>query len=357
MKLRNLWSRDPSPPAALPPARLCALICFPAAGIAALLANVCVAVAQERGRVDTVADEPTVVDAPVIVDVPAFPGVFPREVVRLWAGSFFAPEARFGDQEISLSRPEIRVRTDVPFAGVANLQLAGDFSTSFYDSDGARPPPADCTGCSLSENLYSASLAAQGGYRLNDRRHWIVDHEQWAALVSVFVQARWESGAFLDSLTPGISIAIGYQLPHRLRLAVGGRLGSSLDGEGISVNPSVYLRWDVVPRLRIKSRGLGGQLEYSPNKRLDVFLTGFRQSDAFRLDRGDGVPAGSTFQDRQALVGAGMVYRLIRKLRLAAEFGAIIDRRLSFSTRGDGRIDSRTGRPSPYLALRAELRM
>lgn len=66
-------------------------------GMTGLLTSVSLVLAHETARFDIVVDEPTVVDAPAVVDDPAFPGVLPREVIRLWAGPFFAPEARFDD--------------------------------------------------------------------------------------------------------------------------------------------------------------------------------------------------------------------------------------------------------------------
>ena len=46
----------------------------------------------------------------------------------------------------------------------------------------------------------------------------------------------------------------------------------------------------------------------------------------------------------------GVVLTVIRELKLAVELGAIVDRRVSLSTRADGRIDSRDIDPSPYFA-------
>jgi hypothetical protein len=304
-----------------------------------------------------VVDEPTVVDAPVIVDEPAFPGVVPRQPVRVWGGVFVAPEARFEDSRVTLVRPELRGRATFPFSAFASLQVTADFSASAYDIKGPDALLPDCAECPQQDDLYSAALGTQGGYRLNDKRHLLFGDEQWALLGALFVQARWEPGAFSNSVTPGLSFSLGYQLPLRLRLSLGARVERALDGDGVSVGPTAYVRCDILPKVRLKSRGLGGQLEYQPNKRFDFFVTGFRESDSFRLDDDPGLPSGATFKDRQALVGGGVVLTVIRALKLAVELGAIVDRRVSLSTRADGRIDSRDVDPSPYFALRAEGRI
>lgn len=327
--------------------------------ILGVLANVSISIAAEAARSPAVVvvDEPTVLDAPVIVDDPAFPGIVPRKPVRLWGGSFVAPEAGFGDSDITLVRPAIRGRASPPLSALAALQITADFSTSFYELEDGDTLFPDCPACPDPDDLYSVALATQGGYRLNDDGHLLLRDEQWAVLGTLVVRARWEPGAFSESVTPGASFSLGYQLPGRLRLALGATVERALDGDGVAVGPLAYLRWDLLPQVRLKSRGLGGQLEYQPNQRFDFFVTAFRNSDSFRLNDRPDLPSGVTFQDRQLLVGTGMVLKAIHGLRLLAEVGAIVDRRVSISTRDDGRIESRSGDPSPYFDLRLEGRI
>jgi hypothetical protein len=303
-----------------------------------------------------VVDEPIAVEAPVTVDVPAFPGVVPRQPVRLSAGVFVAPEASFDGGDIGLVRPEIRGRATMPFAAVASIQLTADFRASLYDVEGRQRLFADCADCPDPDDLYSSALGMQGGYGLNEERHLFHPGEQWAVLGAIFVRARWEPGAFLDGVTPGCSIGLGYRLEDRLRLALGVRIARDLDGGGVDVDPGAYLRWNIVPKVQLRNRGLGAQLEYRPTERVELFLSGFRDSDSFRLDDRPGLASGTTFRDRQVLVGGGVVLTLSDKLKLAVELGAIVDRRMSLNA-PSGRVASRDVDPSPYFALRGEARL
>lgn len=141
------------------------------------------------------------------------------------------------------------------------------------------------------------------------------------------------------------------------RSGLGARVERALDGDGVNVGPSAYFRWDFARKFRLRDRGIGIQIEYRPVPNWQLFLAGFRSSDRFRLDQRPGAPAGMTFRDRQVSVGGGGMVRISHTLRLGAEIGAIVDRRVSVSARDDGRLDSADGDVSPYLSLRAEVRL
>lgn len=314
------------------------------------------AVESVRTRKIIVVDEPTVIDVPVVLDEPVFPGVVPRRPVRLWSGIFLAPEAAFGDSSVSLMRPEVRVRAGLPFSASLNLEVAADFQASRYDVTGDEALFEGCPQCLEPNDFYATSIGTQAGIRLNGDRHVFLAAEQWGLLAALFTRARWEPGAFVSGVTPGGSLAFGYQIPDHLRLAVGARIERALDGDGIRIDPTIYLRWDVWPRLQLKSRGMGGTLEYAVNQRSEAFLTAFRESEAFRLEDRPGLDVGATFRDRRALVGGGIILTVVHSLKVSAEVGAIVDRRVAVNTRSDGRLAARSGDPSPYAALRAEVR-
>jgi hypothetical protein len=134
------------------------------------------------------------------------------------------------------------------------------------------------------------------------------------------------------------------------------RVERALDGDGVKVAPSGYLRWYITPKLKLRNRGLGLELEYRPTHRVEVFVAGFQSSDRFRLDDRPGLSAAPTFSDRQVAVGGGLVFKIAHAFRVTFETGAIVDRRVYLNTRDDGRIDSTGGDASPYFALRAEIR-
>jgi len=292
----------------------------------------------------------------VAVDEPAFPEPPPRDPVRIWAGSSFAPAADFGAVDLTLFRPELRVRARLPVDDIVNLQITADFRPSFYDTDGDGALFPSCPTCRSPDDFYSVSLGVQGGVLLNRDRYFFRDGEQWVALATLYGRARWQPGAFEESLTPGLSLGLGYTLPGKLRIAVAARIERALDGDGVTAGPTAYLRWDITRRLRLRNRGLGLQLEYRPSGRWEVFVTGFRASDQFRLDRTSGAPPGTTFQDRQVAVGGGIEWKIHRVVRLIAEAGALVDRRVSVDSRSDGRLGAADGDVSPYFVLRTELR-
>jgi hypothetical protein len=294
---------------------------------------------------------------PSAIDEPAFPGTTLREGVRIWTGSYFVPPTDFGQVDLSLARPELRVRFRLPVNGVANIQLTGDFRPSFYDTSGSGRLFEDCAACPSPDDLYSTTLALKGGFLLNRDRYLMFEDEQWALLAGVYTRARFEPGAFEESVTPGFSFGIGYRLPGRLRVAIAGRLERALDGDGVKIGPSGYFRWDPAPKWRLRMRGLGLQLEYRILPRLELFATGFRSSNRFRMKDRAGIGSGPTFRDRQFVVGGGFVVKILRELRFTAESGAVVDRRVSFKTRSDGTLDSNNaGETLPYFSFRFELR-
>jgi hypothetical protein len=287
-------------------------------------------------------------------DEPAFPGPLRRDAVRVWSRTFFAPAADVGDADVTLIRPELRLRARLPVDDRASLQVTAGFAASHYDVDGSASMFADCPTCPVPDDLYAASLGIQGGYLINTTGYLLRSGEQWAVLAAAFGRARWETGAFDDSVTAGGSTGLGYKLPRRLRIALGVRVESSLDG-GASIGPMGDLRWDITDTLRLRNRSLGLQLEYKPTKRLELFATGFRSSDRFRLDARDGAPSDLTWSDRHVLVGGGFEWKVGHRLRISTEAGAIVDRRIAVDD-DDGTLDSVSGDPSPYVELRLEVR-
>jgi len=308
--------------------------------------------AEEKARAPSVANGVE----PVILDEPAFPEALVHDRMRLWTGAFFAPGAGFGGQDVDLYRPELRLRYRFPIDEVVSLQVTGDFRTSVYDGHGSGPLFTDCPDCPLPDDLYMAGIGTQGGYVVNHGWHLLRADEQWAVLAALFVRARWEPGAFSDSITPGGSLSLGYQLTKSFRIALGARLERALDGDGVKVAPTGFLRWDITPKVRLRDRDVGLELEYRPRGRWEIFVTAFQSSDRFLLDDRPGLTSSPTFRDAQVLTGGGVVFKIAHFLRLSLEAGAIVDRTLSVKTADDGKLDSTDGDVSPYATLRIEFR-
>jgi hypothetical protein len=294
---------------------------------------------------------------PMPVNQPLFPVPEPRDRVRLWVNSLFVPPSDFGEVDLGVALPELRLRADVPLGRGASFQLTGEFRSSIYDTDGSGLLFSDCPGCPSPGTLYQATIAAQSGYLLNDDKHLIRAGEHWVLLGALYARARYEPGAFGDSITPGLNFGIGYQLPGYLRIAIGARVERALDGDGVKIGPAGQIRWDFLPNWQVQTRGYGLQIEHTPLPRLELFVTGYRSTDRFRLDDRPGLGPGLTFRDRSLLVGGGAAVRVLRPLRVRLEAGAAVDRSVTVSSRGNGKLDSTDGGVAPYVSIRVELRL
>lgn len=299
---------------------------------------------------------PTPVDGSIAVDEPVFPGV-PSRAVRLWLDSRFQPAADVGDTEVSLIEPGATLRVQAPLGRRVGFQLITSFRNSRYDVEDESTLFDACDGtCPSPDEFYASWVVAQAAVLLNDGRYLLRDGERWALLVEALGRARWEPGAFENSLTGGGGLALGYEIPHHLRITLGAQVETSLDGGDVSVSPVVAFRWDVADWLRFRNRGFGLQLELDVSRNLELFLAGYRDSSRFRLESRPGLPSGASFRDRQWLVGGGVEWRPWRLLGLGVEAGAVVDRRLSIRARGEGTLDEANADLSPYVGVRLELR-
>jgi hypothetical protein len=278
------------------------------------------------------------------------------QAFRLRLATFVAPGADFDGADVTLVRPELQLRARLPLGRRWGLRAHAGFASSRYDVDDGGAFFRDCATCPFPDDLYSASLGLQAGYALNTTGYWFREGEQWAVLGGGFGRARWETGAFDDSMTGGGSLALGYQLPGRVRVALGARLEQSIEDRDPKVDPVFELRWHVTEHVRLRTRNVGLRLEAEANDRIHVFASAWHESDRFRLDSRADAPQDLTFRDRQFLVGGGLEWHPWRRLRLAAEAGAIMTRRISMSSEDDGKLDSTGSDPSPYFEVRIEVR-
>lgn len=309
-------------------------------------------------RSDSEGDQ-TILEAPALSEIPITKGI------RIRFPTLFAPDASIGSGEVSLVRPEFNLRGTLPVSDVAALRMTLRLSEHRYRFDGdvwgppAQLPPS--VGLDPDEwigdlDLHSAQLRFEGAVRLSNDTHWLAKNEEWGAIGALFIGSRWENDRFHSGLGAGGGIGIGYELPDRLRLALGVTLKTPLDDADIDVGPLVSLRWRPVDRFTLRTRELGLQAEYVVTPVLEVFIAGFRSSDRFRLADRD--PLGDlSFLDRQIRVGAGFEWRLANWLRLVAEGGSIVHRRIRITEEDLGTLISRSGDPSGYCEVTLELRL
>jgi hypothetical protein len=292
---------------------------------------------------------------PENIGTPIFPQARYRDAVRLRLQSHFVPSSDFGSANVGLYDLNARLRVTVPLSKRGVLQFTGLGGTTRYDFDGTSdlfglgPTSSDPV-----DGLYSALLAAQGAYRLNDSDYLFVDGESWSLLGAVYGRSRWEGRDFTAGLTGGGTVGFGYQ-NARLRVSVGARLESKLSGSGVSVGPIASIRWDPTKRLTLRNRGTGGQVEYRLNGRWKVFVTSYVTNTRYRLENRVGVVARPVLRDRQVLVGAGFQWNLWRHLRLNLEGGAVTSHKIEIHSDG-ATLGSITAEPSGYFDITLSLR-
>lgn len=293
----------------------------------------------------------------VNLETPAFPGYRVRDAFRIRVESRFLPAAGFDHFDADLYQPAVRLRATAPLSKRAVLRLTGRFLTSLYEIDGVTdffgtgPSSGDAF-----DDFFRASLALQGGFRINESRGLFVDEEKWSLLGVAFGRSRWEQGAFGDALTGGGTLALGYEIEDLIRLALGVTVESRLDRGGARVGPAVDLRWNVNDRFTVRNRGRGLQLEYRLSPRFELLLAGFYDGDKFLLDRRAGLPNDLTFRDDRVQAGAGFEWKISRHFRLNLEAGAVAWRELRVRSADDGTLSKEKGDPSAYLDVRFEVR-
>src|SRR5262249_45358331 len=144
-----------------------------------------------------------------------------------------APEASVGSGNVTLVRPELSARATLPANDHVLLRMAVRLAESRYRfhgdawgdaSDlplGLPPGLGDPDVAFGALDLHAAQLALESAYRLTEDTHWLAQHEQWAVVGSAYFGSRWEDSAFHSGLEAGAGIGIGYEIPERLRLALG----------------------------------------------------------------------------------------------------------------------------------------
>jgi hypothetical protein len=290
------------------------------------------------------------------------PGL-PQGLLRFEIGSGFAPSADAGGSEVEVATPGGRLRVQGPLSERVGAQAFIGFGTTLYDVQDSADLFSDCTDgdgveleCPAPDEFYAASFGAQAAYLLNPNSFLFFQDEHWALVGESFIRARWERGAFENSLKVGTIIAVGYDLPKHLRVAVGAQVDVALDGGDVSAEPTAAFRWDITPAWRFGNRGFGLQLQYREFKRFELFVAGYRSSDGYRLHNRNGLPSGAEFDDRRWQIGGGVEVKFARWLRLKTEVGGIVDRRLSISANGEGTLADQDVDPSPYIDVRLEFR-
>jgi len=288
--------------------------------------------------------------------IPAWPG---SRVVQLRFESEVIPDAALQDSgAVTTVRSGLRLRAAAPVTDRLTLQAVARYSATLFSFEGrqlffgANRPPAS----NPFDDLHDTRLSLQSAFELNTDGHLFFAGERWALIAELFGGARWEHGAFGEGLLGGGGLALGYEFPGRLRVALGVALQTRIAESGVGVNPVFNVRWRATDHLTLRTRGRGGQIEYEWSPRLTTYAAAFKTGSSWRLDRRRGIPSSSVLNDQQLRCGLGLEWRPHRQLRLNLEIGTVVNRELEVDVRGARSLSSIDGSPSAYLVFSLGLR-
>ncbi len=288
-------------------------------------------------------------DLHMLEEVPALaPQGIPVKI-RFRSDTRFVVGSDFGASDANLYWPRGYLQIGVPLSERAAVRLRLSGGAALYDFDGS----TDLFGVGPSsrqpfDNLYSGTLALEGRYRLT---------EAWALYAQGVAAARWEEGgAFDDSIMGGGGLAVGFQIPDRFKLILGGGLKSRLDRSSLRAYPLVDLEWMISDAWKLRIHGPGAALEYSFNDAFRVFLRGQMTSRRYRLDDRPGPVGRGTVRDRQIPVGLGFHWVVNRNFRIGVSAGVMAQHKIKVRDSNRNTIGSISADPAPYLELRIDLR-
>ncbi len=261
----------------------------------------------------------------------------------------FVVGSDFGTSDANLYWPRGSVRIGVPLSKRAAVRLRMGGGAAIYDFDdttnlfGMGPSAREPF-----DNLYEGSLALEGEYRMT---------EAWGLFAQGFVAARWEDGAtFDDSVSGGGGLAVGYRIPDRLDVIIGGGLKSRLDRSSPRPYPLIDLTSIISDDWKFPIHGPGVALEYRFSDAFKIFLRGRLATRRYRLDNRLGPVGRGTVRDRQIPVGLGLRWVVNRNFRIGASAGVMALHKIKVRNRNRDTVGSINSDPAPYFEVRIDLR-
>lgn len=304
--------------------------------------------APAAGEVDSEAAS----DDTTFIESPLYPGVDLARGVRLQARLRYFPNADLDPGHVDRYSPEVQARFTLPISSRAVARAHTRYGTSRYDFRGHTP----LRGLRSPLDLHEARLSFDGAYQLNDAdQSLLFENEEWSLIGLLSASSDWEGSRFADGLGGNVGLGFGYRLEDRFRLALGAVVRSDLEHGGVDVSPYASFRWSITKRLSLRDRGLGLLLEYHVSRGFEVYASGYRDTDGWRIANRLGSD-GLTFRDRRIQASVGVDWRIIRWLRLNFETGAVADRTLRVHSEDFGTLISERADPSLFVDVRFELR-
>jgi hypothetical protein len=269
--------------------------------------------------------------------------------IRFKSDTRFVVGSDFGTSDANLYWPRGNVQIGIPLSKRAAMRLRMGGGAAIYDFDDT----TDLFGLGPSsrqpfDNLYSGSLALEGRYRIT---------KSWSLFAQGFVTARWEDDAnFGDAISGGGGLAVGFRIPDRFELILGGGLKSRLDRSSVSPYLLVDLEWIISDAWKFRVHGPGAILEYRFNDAFKIFLRGQMATRRYRLDNRVGPAGRGTVRDRQIPVGLGFKWAVNRNFRIGASVGVMAQHKIKVRNSNNDTIGSISSDPAPYFELRIDLR-
>jgi len=269
--------------------------------------------------------------------------------IRFRSDTRFVVGSDFGTSDANLYWPRGHLQIGVPLSERAAVRLRLGGGAAIYDFDGS----TNLFGVGPSsrepfDNLYSGSLAFEARYRMT---------KAWALYGQGFVAARWEDGGtFDDAILGGGGLAVGFRIPDRFELILGGGLKSRLDRSSLGPYPLIDLEWMITDAWKLRIHGPGALLEYKFSDAFKVFLRGQMTTRSYRLDNRLGPVGRGTVRDRQIPVGLGFRWVVHRNFRIGVSAGVMAQHKIKVRDRHRNTIGSISADPAPYLELQIDLR-
>ncbi len=311
------------------------LVLIPAALAASILAGI---------EPATAGPAPPTPSAPVPPpEVPVRPAGTPFRL-QILAGA--ASDAGFDGADVSWLRTGARLGVGGPVSDRVdlNLQLHGEAIQFDVDGDenflnAGRPGvPFD--------DLIRSGARLGVGFRV---------YERWMLVGESYLQLNFERGAhWVDALEGGVVLGAGRR-SDKLEALLGVKLGSRLDRDGLSVQPTLRVRWKIDDHWRLGFNNGDIRVERELSEQWTVSLAAAYQADRFRLsDRDDG-PGGvgnGSLAHRRVPVTLGVEWQPSSRWRVQVRGGAVAWQRFKVDDEDADGFDAATSdRAAPFASL------
>ena len=277
--------------------------------------------------------------------------------VRLYTGSDFVIGSDFGEFDATSYDPGGRLKVTLPVAENAAIRMVARGSALLTDFDDVS---TDLFGTQTTsdpfDNLYSTSLELQGGLR-PDWSGLISEEERWTFLAETRARANWESGAsFGSSVTVGGALGVGYQIGNWLEILVGAGVSSDLLDGGLSFSPVFEIDWRFAERWRVRSRGMGAQLEYDIDDALTIFTAVQRQSRTYLTADRVALGGDGRLRNRSLPVTLGLRWDISPHVEVTLVSGAVVKQELRTQDHHRNDVGHVRAGPAPFVGITFELR-